>query len=202
MIIRQVKNLTQTGTIKELTRAYKELRLCAPSDMAFDTQATHLMYYNALKLHVMRHMNLDQVTNLQSLYREAEKAEQTSNALHKAQTGKQERPKDSHSSGCSSQPPPGGNGNNNYYKPTGSNGNGNGNNNQSNCIHFCVTATQGVMNNGIHHILILPLLGQFEDKSLAFAFDSQNELASASESMIVWFPDSAQLTRPTHACGK
>ncbi|KAJ9060199.1 hypothetical protein DSO57_1033412 [Entomophthora muscae] len=61
---------------------------------------------------------------------------------------------------------------------------------------------RGVVNNGIHHVLISPLLGHFEDKSLAFAFDSQNELASASGNMIVWFPDSAQLTRPTHACGK
>ncbi|KAJ9058375.1 hypothetical protein DSO57_1012836 [Entomophthora muscae] len=73
MIIRQVKNLTQTGTVKELTRAYKELHLCAPSDMAFDTPLTQLMYYNALKLHVMRHVNLDQVTNLQSLYCEQKK---------------------------------------------------------------------------------------------------------------------------------
>ncbi|KAJ9067394.1 hypothetical protein DSO57_1039573 [Entomophthora muscae] len=59
-----------------------------------------------------------------------------------------------------------------------------------------------VVNNGIHHVLISPLMGHFKDKSLAFAFDSQNELASASENMIVWFPDSAQLTRPTHAFGK
>ncbi|KAJ9058796.1 hypothetical protein DSO57_1008606 [Entomophthora muscae] len=103
MIIRKVKNLTQTGTVKELTCAYKELGLSAPSDMAFDTPAIHLMYYNALKLHMMRHVNLDQVNNLQSLYCEAEKAEQTSNALHKAKTGKQERPKDSHSSGRSLQ---------------------------------------------------------------------------------------------------
>ncbi|KAJ9060102.1 hypothetical protein DSO57_1034441 [Entomophthora muscae] len=42
MIIHQVKNLTQTGTVKELTHAYKELCLCAPSKMAFDTPATHL----------------------------------------------------------------------------------------------------------------------------------------------------------------
>ncbi|KAJ9087161.1 hypothetical protein DSO57_1035969 [Entomophthora muscae] len=48
MIIRQVKNLTQTGTIKKLTCAYEELCLCAPSNMAFDTPATHLMYYNAV----------------------------------------------------------------------------------------------------------------------------------------------------------
>ncbi|KAJ9061848.1 hypothetical protein DSO57_1016611 [Entomophthora muscae] len=33
--------------------------------MAFDTPATHLMYYDALKPHIMRHMNLDQVINLQ-----------------------------------------------------------------------------------------------------------------------------------------
>ncbi|KAJ9069999.1 hypothetical protein DSO57_1013103 [Entomophthora muscae] len=59
-----------------------------------------------------------------------------------------------------------------------------------------------VVNNGIHHVLILPLVGHFEDKSLASTFDSQNELASASGNMIVQFPDSAQLTRPTHACGK
>ncbi|KAJ9087405.1 hypothetical protein DSO57_1033639 [Entomophthora muscae] len=59
-----------------------------------------------------------------------------------------------------------------------------------------------VVNNSIHHVSISPLVGHFEDKYLAFAFDSQNELASASENMIVWFPDSAQLTRPTHACGE
>ncbi|KAJ9085205.1 hypothetical protein DSO57_1016190 [Entomophthora muscae] len=59
-----------------------------------------------------------------------------------------------------------------------------------------------VVNNGIHHVLISPLLGHFKDKSLAFAFDSQNELASSSGNEIVWFPDSAQLTHPTHACGK
>ncbi|KAJ9068601.1 hypothetical protein DSO57_1027012 [Entomophthora muscae] len=59
-----------------------------------------------------------------------------------------------------------------------------------------------VMNNSIHHVLISPLLGHFEDKSLAFAFISQNELASASGNMIVQFPDSAQLTCPTHSCGK
>ncbi|KAJ9065515.1 hypothetical protein DSO57_1018819 [Entomophthora muscae] len=69
----------------------------------------------------------------------------------------------------------------------------------------CGPATQillstSVVNNGIHHVLISPLLGHFEDESLAFAFDSQNELASASGSMIVQFPDSAQLTHPTHAC--
>ncbi|KAJ9062286.1 hypothetical protein DSO57_1012289 [Entomophthora muscae] len=90
IIIYKVKNLNQTGTMKEPTCAYKEPQLCAPSDMAFDTPATHLMYYNTLKLHVMRHVNLDQVTNFQSLYYETEKSEQTSNTLHKAQTGKRE----------------------------------------------------------------------------------------------------------------
>ncbi|KAJ9063910.1 hypothetical protein DSO57_1036027 [Entomophthora muscae] len=59
-----------------------------------------------------------------------------------------------------------------------------------------------VVNNGIQHVSILPLLGHFKDKYLAFTFDSQNELASASGNMIVGFPDSAQLTHPTHACGK
>ena len=59
-----------------------------------------------------------------------------------------------------------------------------------------------VVNNGIHHVLILPLVGHFEDKSLAFAFASQNELITESGNMIVWFPDSAQLTCPTHTCGK
>ncbi|KAJ9070209.1 hypothetical protein DSO57_1010902 [Entomophthora muscae] len=59
-----------------------------------------------------------------------------------------------------------------------------------------------VVNNGIHHVLILPLVGHFEDKSLDFAFDPQNEVVSASGNMIVWFPDSTQLTCPTHACGK
>ena len=126
MIICQVKNLTQTGTIKELTRAYKELCLCAPFNMVFDNPATHLMYYNALKLHVMRHVNLDQVTNLQSLYCEAKKAEQMSNALHKAQSGKRERPKDSHPSECSNRPPPGNGNSNANHKPSGSNGHGNG----------------------------------------------------------------------------
>ncbi|KAJ9081273.1 hypothetical protein DSO57_1016461, partial [Entomophthora muscae] len=61
-----------------------------------DSPKTHLMYYNALKPHIMRHGNLNQVTNLQSLYRKAEKAEQTSNTLHKAQSEKRERPKVSH----------------------------------------------------------------------------------------------------------
>ncbi|KAJ9054195.1 hypothetical protein DSO57_1017158 [Entomophthora muscae] len=60
----------------------------------------------------------------------------------------------------------------------------------------------GVVNNSIHYVLISPLLGHFEDKYLTFAFDSRNELASALGNMIVWFPDSAQLTCPTHACGK
>ncbi|KAJ9085347.1 hypothetical protein DSO57_1014972 [Entomophthora muscae] len=67
MIIQQVKNLTQTGTVKKLTCAYEELRLWAPSDIAFDNPATHIMYYDTLKLHMMRHVNLDQVINLQSL---------------------------------------------------------------------------------------------------------------------------------------
>ncbi|KAJ9076726.1 hypothetical protein DSO57_1023472 [Entomophthora muscae] len=75
MIICQVKSLTQTGTVKEFTRTYKELQLRASSDMAFDTPVTHLMYYNTLKLHVMRHMNLDQVTNIKSIYCKVEKAE-------------------------------------------------------------------------------------------------------------------------------
>ncbi|KAJ9084593.1 hypothetical protein DSO57_1022926 [Entomophthora muscae] len=59
-----------------------------------------------------------------------------------------------------------------------------------------------VVNNDIHHVLILPSVGHFEDKFLAFSFASQNELVSESGNMIVWFPDSAQLTCPTHAGGK
>ncbi|KAJ9084181.1 hypothetical protein DSO57_1027120 [Entomophthora muscae] len=113
MIIRQVMNLTQAGTVKELTRAYKEPCLWAPSDMAFENPATHLMHYDTLKQHAMRHINLDQVSNLQSLYCEAEKAEQTSNASHKAQAGKGERPKDFHLSGHANCPPPGNSSNNN-----------------------------------------------------------------------------------------
>ncbi|KAJ9062266.1 hypothetical protein DSO57_1012712 [Entomophthora muscae] len=70
--------------------------------------------------------------------------------------------------------------------------------NQLLCLHF----KAHVVNNSIHHVLILPLVGHFKDNSLAFAFDSQNKLASTSGNMIVWFPDSAQLTCPTHACGK
>lgn len=142
MIARNVKNLTQTGTVKELTRAYEELRLRAPPDMAFDTPATHLMYYDALKPHVMRHVNLDNVTNLQSLYREAEKAEQTSNALHKSQANKRERPKENHSNQRSTRPARG------DQKPQAP-GNSNGqthsnhqNNGQSNRTHFRVTSTQ------------------------------------------------------------
>ena len=64
--------------------------------MVFNNPATHLMYYDAIKLHVIIHVNLDQVTNLQSLYHKEEKAEQTFNTLHKAQTGKRKQPKDSH----------------------------------------------------------------------------------------------------------
>ncbi|KAJ9049769.1 hypothetical protein DSO57_1020994 [Entomophthora muscae] len=56
-----------------------------------------------------------------------------------------------------------------------------------------------VVNNGIHHVSISPLVGHFEDKSLAFAFDSRNELASALGNMIVWFPDSAATHSP-HSC--
>ncbi|KAJ9058715.1 hypothetical protein DSO57_1009548 [Entomophthora muscae] len=141
MIIRQVKNLTQTGTVKELTQAYKELQLCAPLDMALDTPATHLIHYDTLKSHLMRHVNLDQATNLQSLYCKAEKAEQMSNTLHKAQTRKREQHKDSHPTGRSNQLP-GNNSNNLNHKPEGSNGHGNGNNSQSNCTHFCITSTQ------------------------------------------------------------
>ncbi|KAJ9059078.1 hypothetical protein DSO57_1006210 [Entomophthora muscae] len=126
MIIRQMKNLTQTGTVKELTRANEELRLCSPADMAFDTPATHLMYYGALKSHLIRHINLDQVTNLQSLYHKAEKEEQTSNTPPKHRLGR-ERPKDSHSTGSANCLPPGNN-NNSNHNPAGSNGHRNGNN--------------------------------------------------------------------------
>ncbi|KAJ9065305.1 hypothetical protein DSO57_1021075 [Entomophthora muscae] len=34
--------------------------------MALDTPATHLMYYDTLKLHLMRHVNLDQVTKFRA----------------------------------------------------------------------------------------------------------------------------------------
>ncbi|KAJ9062121.1 hypothetical protein DSO57_1014005 [Entomophthora muscae] len=65
--------------------------------------------------------------------------------------------------------------------------------------------TQGlvfVVNIAIHHVLILPLVGHFEEKSLAFAFASQNELMTESGSTIFWFLDPAQLTLPPHADGK
>ncbi|KAJ9086369.1 hypothetical protein DSO57_1004764 [Entomophthora muscae] len=94
MIICQVKNLTQTGAVKELTRSYEDLHLHTPSEMAFDNPSTHLMYFNTPKAHVMIYFNLNQVTNLQSLQFEEEKPEKTSNALHKVQTGKRERPND------------------------------------------------------------------------------------------------------------
>ncbi|KAJ9061882.1 hypothetical protein DSO57_1016119 [Entomophthora muscae] len=45
----------------------------------------------------MRHINLDQVIKLRSLYCKAEKAEKNYNTLHKTQTEKRERSKDSHS---------------------------------------------------------------------------------------------------------
>ncbi|KAJ9071539.1 hypothetical protein DSO57_1035920 [Entomophthora muscae] len=60
---------------------------------------------------------------------------------------------------------------------------------------------QDVVNATIHHVLILPLLGYFEDKSLFFAFALQNEAGSGLGNTIVQFPDPVQLTCPTHACG-
>ncbi|KAJ9058166.1 hypothetical protein DSO57_1015202 [Entomophthora muscae] len=59
-----------------------------------------------------------------------------------------------------------------------------------------------VVNAAIHCVLILPLLGYFEDKSLSFSFALQNEAGSELGNTIAQFPDSAQLTCPTHACGK
>ncbi|KAJ9057920.1 hypothetical protein DSO57_1017921 [Entomophthora muscae] len=59
-----------------------------------------------------------------------------------------------------------------------------------------------VLNAAIHHVLILPSLGYFEDESLSFAFALQNEAGSALGNTIVQFPDLMQLTCPTHACGK
>ncbi|KAJ9076011.1 hypothetical protein DSO57_1030213 [Entomophthora muscae] len=44
--------------------------------------------------------------------------------------------------------------------------------------------------------------GLFEDKLLAFAFASQNELMTESGNTIVWFLDPAQLTFPTSAGSK
>ncbi|KAJ9051225.1 hypothetical protein DSO57_1006477 [Entomophthora muscae] len=58
------------------------------------------------------------------------------------------------------------------------------------------------VNTAIHHVLILPLVGHFKDKSFAFTFASQNELMTQSGNTIVCFLDSAHLTCPTHACGK
>ncbi|KAJ9067487.1 hypothetical protein DSO57_1038652 [Entomophthora muscae] len=57
MIICQGKNMIQTGTVKELKRAYKEVFLCTSSDMTFNNPATHLMYYNTIKAHVVRNDN-------------------------------------------------------------------------------------------------------------------------------------------------
>ncbi|KAJ9084709.1 hypothetical protein DSO57_1021474 [Entomophthora muscae] len=59
-----------------------------------------------------------------------------------------------------------------------------------------------VVNDAIHRVLISPLLGYFEDKSLSFAFALQNEAGSELENTIVQCPDPAQLTCPTHACGE
>ncbi|KAJ9053535.1 hypothetical protein DSO57_1023261 [Entomophthora muscae] len=59
-----------------------------------------------------------------------------------------------------------------------------------------------VMNAAIHHALISPLLGYFEDESLSFAFALQNEAGFKLGNTIVQFPDPAQLTCPTHACDK
>ncbi|KAJ9071509.1 hypothetical protein DSO57_1036165 [Entomophthora muscae] len=59
-----------------------------------------------------------------------------------------------------------------------------------------------VVNTAFYHVSILPLVGHFKDKYLAFAFVSQNELMTKSGSTISWFLDPAQLTCPTHADGK
>ncbi|KAJ9077228.1 hypothetical protein DSO57_1018770 [Entomophthora muscae] len=59
-----------------------------------------------------------------------------------------------------------------------------------------------VVNAAIHHVLILPSKVYFKDKYLSFAFALQNESGSNLGNSISQFPDSAQLTFPTHACGK
>ncbi|KAJ9063543.1 hypothetical protein DSO57_1000121 [Entomophthora muscae] len=59
-----------------------------------------------------------------------------------------------------------------------------------------------VMNTAIYHVLILPLVGHFKDKSLAFAFASQNEFMTELGSTIVQFLNPVQLTCPIHAGGK
>ncbi|KAJ9063940.1 hypothetical protein DSO57_1035653 [Entomophthora muscae] len=65
-----------------------------------------------------------------------------------------------------------------------------------------LTVLTGVVNATIHHVLVLPLMGHFKGKPLAFAFASQNESGSELGNSTVWFLDPAQLTCPTHACGK
>ncbi|KAJ9068256.1 hypothetical protein DSO57_1030484 [Entomophthora muscae] len=59
-----------------------------------------------------------------------------------------------------------------------------------------------VRNAAIHHVSIWLFLGYFKDKFLSFAFALQNEADSELGNIIVWFPDSAQLTCPTNAYGE
>ncbi|KAJ9065088.1 hypothetical protein DSO57_1023415, partial [Entomophthora muscae] len=72
----------------------------------------------------------------------------TSNTLHKAQTGKRERPKDSHPLLGSSSCPLPGNSNNTKSKPQTSNGHKNANNGKFNCTYFQVSPTQGNPDKG------------------------------------------------------
>ncbi|KAJ9061323.1 hypothetical protein DSO57_1021783 [Entomophthora muscae] len=48
-----------------------------------------------------------------------------------------------------------------------------------------------VVNAAIHHVLISPSIGYFEDKSLSFTFALLNESGSELRNYIVQFPDSA-----------
>ncbi|KAJ9088565.1 hypothetical protein DSO57_1021836 [Entomophthora muscae] len=58
------------------------------------------------------------------------------------------------------------------------------------------------VNVNIYALLILPLLGSFEGKSLAFAFSLQNELIPKDDNSSVCLPCPVQLTCPNHACDK
>ncbi|KAJ9065868.1 hypothetical protein DSO57_1015296 [Entomophthora muscae] len=61
--------------------------------MVFYNPATHLIFYNALKLHVMRQVNLDQVTALCILYRNAEKVGKRAMLYTRRRRGREKDPK-------------------------------------------------------------------------------------------------------------
>lgn len=73
-----LRKLRQTGTLKEYTRAYKELRLHAPPTMVFDSPTMCVNYLDVLKPYITRQVNFSRCKSLQATYKE------TKNAFSKA----------------------------------------------------------------------------------------------------------------------